>query len=361
MIRHLYLHIPFCTHICPYCAFAKTRNLSAQIKVYLGALRQEMDWARKQFQVHPDTIFWGGGTPTALSPTQLEELFQYWPWQAEREFTIEANPETITSKKADLLLKKGITRVSLGVQAFDQATLQTLGRTHERSTVKRVMKILRDSGHQNISIDLMFNVPGQREDQWVQSIEQAIELNPEHLSTYNLTYEEDTEFYEKLSSGQWQDDDEKGNEFYHLVMERLDAAGYRQYEISNFAKPGYECLHNQSIWEGHDYLGLGTGAVSTISNQRRKNPGQIDAYAQHVASGMGAWEENEVIDEGKREEEQILLGLRTSQGIPFQIISGHAETVDDLRQEGYILNQSGQITLTRKGRVVVDEITKLLI
>lgn len=356
MIRHLYLHIPFCTHICPYCAFAKTRNLTADIDLYFQGLGREMAWAREFFPVEPETTFWGGGTPTALSLKKLESLFAAWPWSWGGEFTVEANPMTISAPKADLLLRSGVNRISLGVQAFDKSTLNTLGRTHDADGVRRTIEILRAAGSRNINIDLMFNVPGQTRQQWIDSLETAMDLEPEHVSTYSLTYELDTEFFQRLERGEWKDDEMQGAEFYRLAMDKLEAGGWRQYEISNFSRPGYEARHNRSIWQGQDYLGLGTGAVSTVGGRRWTNPGSVAAYAEmdfHARWRSGSMEE---IDDGIRRQERLMLGLRTTDGMEVSEVPAPAETIRDLVTEGYLEISGSRMKLTRRGRSVADEV-----
>lgn len=356
MIRHVYLHIPFCTHICPYCAFAKTRNLTGDIELYFQGLDREITWAAEEFVVEPETTFWGGGTPTALSLKKLESLFARWPWAWGGEFTVEANPMTVSAKKADLLRHAGVNRISLGVQAFDGPTLQTLGRTHDAAGVQETVRILRASGFRNINIDLMFNVPGQTRRQWIDSLKEAMALEPEHLSTYSLTYELDTEFFQRLQRGEWNDDEAQGAEFYLLAMDMLENEGWQQYEISNFARPGKEALHNRAIWQGQDYLGLGTGAVSTVNGKRWTNPGSVAAYAQ--VDFAARWESDpmEPIDAGTRQKEHLILGLRTREGIESTDPVLDPEKVGDLVAEGYLEQHGHRVVLTRRGRTVADEV-----
>jgi len=360
VIRHLYLHIPFCTHICPYCAFAKTRNLSGEIRLYLGALDRELSWARDRYGVEPETTFWGGGTPTALGVSQLKRILESWPWSFGEEFTVEANPLTISEAKAHLLLESGVNRISLGVQAFDTPTLRTLGRTHDAGGVRKTMDILRRAGFENINIDLIFNVPGQGRDPWEASLEEAMRLEPEHVSTYSLTYELDTEFFRRLQSGEWKDDEARGFEFYMMAMERLEAGGWAQYEISNFARPGRESRHNRAIWEGRDYLGLGVGAVSTVAGERWKNPPTVQDYAAREFGRPGALEA-EFLTENVQSFEKRMLGMRTREGIDWREAGLDPGRISDLVGEGYVARDADRLHLTRKGRAVADEVIGELI
>jgi oxygen-independent coproporphyrinogen-3 oxidase len=356
VVRHVYLHIPFCTHICPYCAFAKTRNLTADIEIYFQGLEKEIEWAKRCFSVEPVTTFWGGGTPTALGLKRLEELLAGWPWSWGEEFTVEANPMTISERKAELLVRSGVNRVSLGVQAFDNSTLKTLGRTHDAAGVQKTISTLRAAGIENINIDLIFNVPGQTRAQWTDSLEAAMALEPEHISTYSLTYELDTEFFERLQKGEWKDDEVKGSEFYLLAMDRLEAGGWRQYEISNFSRPGKEARHNGAIWQGQDYLGLGTGAVSTIAGKRWKNPHGVAAYEQVDFENRLISGTLEVVDAAIQGKEKLMMGLRTREGIDPTAYTIDASRAQDLIAEGYLEMNGRRLWLTRRGRTVADEV-----
>jgi oxygen-independent coproporphyrinogen-3 oxidase len=356
VVRHVYLHIPFCTHICPYCAFAKTRNLTADIDRYFEGLRREIEWAVNEFSLEPVTTFWGGGTPTALGLKRMKELFSQWPWPWGKEFTVEANPMTISRKKADLMISSGVNRISLGVQAFDDPTLKTLGRTHDAGGVRGTVDILRQAGFQNINIDLMFNVPGQTREQWMKSLEETMTLEPEHISTYSLTYELDTEFFDRLQRGEWKDDEAKGFEFYMLAMDLLEAGGWKQYEISNFARDGREALHNWSIWQGEDYLGLGTGAVTTSNGKRWSNPGTVEEYAGLDFANRWKNAQPEIINPETRCRELLMLAFRTREGIDPGVFPLDSEKVGDLMDEGYIKMNEKRLVLTRRGRTVADEV-----
>ena len=360
LIRHLYVHVPFCTHICPYCAFYKTRNTLPDIKAYLPALRSELAWARDHYNHQPTTIFFGGGTPSALSVPQLKELFEGWPWKDTLEFTMEANPLTISEAKAALLRAVGVNRISLGAQAFDEPSLKILGRTHCADDIRKSVTILRQAGFKNINIDLMFALPGQTLEQWQGSLQNALKLNLEHISAYNLNYEEDTEFFGKLQSGALHINQTHERDFFCRGSELLEAAGYDHYEISNLALPGFASTHNQAYWNGSDYIGLGPGACSTVGLERWQNPSDTRAYAASLLTGQPC-RVMEPLTPAVKLSERVLLGLRTRAGIPLNFIPGKNEILTDLQKEGLIVLSSDRVALTREGRLVADSVTELLI
>ncbi|MDX6765878.1 MAG: radical SAM family heme chaperone HemW [Candidatus Methylacidiphilales bacterium] len=362
-ISHLYVHIPFCTHICPYCAFHKERNLLPAMKAFLPALKLEIARARDIFDLQPETVFFGGGTPSALSISQLEDLFSIWPrtWTDVPEFTFEANPMTFSPDKARRLRDWGVNRISLGVQSFDDGLLQLLGRTHRRDDIRRTMDLLRGAGFRNINVDLMFSLPGQTIGQWVDSLEQALALQPEHISTYNLTYEEDTAFLEKHRRGEFVSDESTDRSHFTCAMDVLETAGYGQYEISNFARPGFESRHNQAIWEGRDYLGLGPSAVSTVGGLRWKNIADTLRYAASVREGGPSEREEEILTEDLRQDERTMLALRTREGVPAAWLVRKAEETARLLEAGLLERSGDRFTLTRFGKLVADSVTELLV
>lgn len=357
---HLYLHVPFCTHICPYCAFAKEKNLLPAMQAFLPALKREIAWAQREFTPAPRTVFWGGGTPTALSVAQLEDLFAAWPWWGAEEFTVEANPLTISPRKAAVLRAAGVNRISLGVQAFDDDALALLGRTHRRADIAATVAVLRNAGFDNLNIDLMFSLPGQTLEQWTSTLHEALALRPDHISTYNLTYEEDTEFLRRFKRGEFRQEEATNRALAEAAMDLLESAGYVQYEISNFARPGFESAHNRAIWQGNDYLGLGPSAVSTVGEQRWKNDPQTLVYAQALATTGEPPRQFEPLDETLRRQERTILALRTRDGLEAGPWRAHP-TVPDLVAEGLLEEADGRLRLTRSGKLVADSVTELLI
>jgi oxygen-independent coproporphyrinogen III oxidase len=331
------------------------------MKDFVPSLLAELKWARENFDLQPETIFFGGGTPTALSVGQLELLFADWPWREVREFTFEANPLTISPRKAEVLRLAGVNRVSLGAQAFDEATLKTLGRTHNAEDVRKTVKILRAAGFSNINLDLMFALPGQTFEQWRGSLLAAMELKPEHISAYNLNYEEDTEFFNKLKAGVWRVEESAEKDFFGYAEEFLAQHGFAHYEISNYARDGYESIHNQAYWRGADYLGLGPGACSTVGLQRWQNIANTQLYAKSLTATGEPLREIEPLTTTTKSAEKILLGLRTSEGVNLSLLADKKDALTNLEQEGLITILCNYATLTRKGKLVADSVTELLI
>jgi len=361
-IEHLYVHVPFCTHLCPYCAFVKTKNSLPEMKTFLPSLLAELKAAREEFDLQPKTIFFGGGTPTALSISQLETLFQEWPWKGSgAEFTVESNPATISADKARVLVEAGVNRISLGVQSFDPDLLKLLGRTHDREQVLKTVGILRKAGLSNLNLDLMFALPGQSLEQWRTSLQEAVEIKPEHISCYNLTYEEDTEFFDRLNHGQYQVDEKVERGFFLESDRLLTEAGFEHEEISNFAKPGFSCAHNWSYWRGEDYLGLGPGAFSTVGGRRWQNETTVEAYARRVEKEGSARKDIEVLSPGTLRGERIMLGLRTNQGVMLTEMAPWENELKELRQAGLIQLKGETVILTAEGSLLADSIAELFL
>ncbi len=260
VVSHLYVHIPFCARICPYCAFYKERADNSQTQRFCEALLREIEDVSDRFPLRPETIFFGGGTPTALTTAQLEFLLGGLRDRLDLsrlvEWTLEANPGSVSSRKATLLRAKGVSRISLGVQSWDDELLKLLGREHNAAQAEASFQILRDAGFTNVSIDLMFGLPGQTLAQWEADLEKTIRLQPDHISTYCLTYEEDTDFFLRHSRGEFREDPESDAQFLETAMRTLERAGYEHYEISNYARPGFASAHNRGYWAGDDYLGF---------------------------------------------------------------------------------------------------------
>ena len=238
MIRSLYIHIPFCPKICPYCSFYKEASDRNKTQAFLDAVLMEA----KAIPFQPETIFFGGGTPTALSSKQLDDLirglYACLDLSQVTEWTVEMNPATVSLEKADLLLSLGVNRISMGIQSWDSTLLTTLGRVHTAAQAERSYGILREAGFSNINLDLIFGIPGQTPQQWQDSLKKTIALNPDHISAYCLTYEEDTEYFLRLGKGIYRQDTETDAALFETTMSLLEESGYLQYEISNYAPPG---------------------------------------------------------------------------------------------------------------------------
>ncbi|MFM8718437.1 MAG: radical SAM family heme chaperone HemW [Chthoniobacterales bacterium] len=361
--KHLYLHIPFCLQICPYCSFYKDIAGPGKADPLVEAVIREAEL----FGGHcaPETIFIGGGTPTAISGSQLERLFtglkHHLDFSDVAEFTIEMNPATVTARKADLLRAHGVNRVSMGVQSWDPDLLKVLGRVHDAEQVRNSFALLRAAGYDNLNLDLIYGVPGQTLAQWEDSLQQTIGLQPDHVSAYCLTYEEDTEYFERLQRGEFSENTDQDAAFFERGVELLSAAGYAQYEISNYAKPGRACRHNLAYWEGADYLGLGPSAWSTLGERRWQNIPDTAAYVRALQAGVRPLAEEEVLPAETREAEKIAFGLRMNAGLDPLQLAGQRDLVASLREEGLLEDHGPRVRLTDRGRLLADEIAAELI
>ncbi|HEY6840347.1 MAG TPA: radical SAM family heme chaperone HemW, partial [Chthoniobacterales bacterium] len=312
-----------------------------------------------------ETIFFGGGTPSALSVKQLEFLLTGLRGRLDlsglREWTLEMNPATVSLEKAQMLREFGVNRISMGVQSWDPELLNRLGRVHSAEQAERSFQILREAGFNNLNLDLIFGIPGQSTEIWEQSLRKTIDLAPEHISAYCLTYEEDTEFFRRHQRGELLQNTELDAKFFELTMALLESSGYQQYEISNYANPGYECLHNLAYWRGRDYLGLGPSAFSTIGKQRWQNTPDTSRYIEQLEAGIEPVSLREEITGQIRKSEEIAFGLRTSTGVLESTMQGWTRELDALRNEGYLEEKNSHLRLTTKGRMVADAIAELFV
>ncbi len=366
LVQHLYVHIPFCHRVCPYCAFYKHTPGNTQMAAFVDAVVAEARHYGERHELKPRTVFLGGGTPTALSETHLErllaELRAVVGFDQVEEFTLEANPMTVTAKKASMMRAQGVTRVSLGVQAWDEPTLKTLGRDHSPEEAAETFAILRAAGFPSLNIDLMFSVPGQTMAQWTASLERALALRPDHLSAYNLNYEEDTDFFEKLKRGLFQEEPERDAAFFFQALDTLERAGFRHYEISNYAQPGHESVHNAAYWFGKDYLGLGPSAVSTQGLTRWKNMADTQRYIDAVQAGLLPQQEAEQLTPEQHQLERIALELRTARGVPLSRLGEvSGRTFALLQDEGLIRIENDHVQLTRQGKTLADSVAGELV
>lgn len=361
---HLYLHIPFCHHICPYCGFYKHKPGNLANRDFVDAILTEARLRTAGGQPAPETVYFGGGTPSLLSPALLERLMKglAGPFDLShvREWTIEANPATFDFEKASLMRDLGADRISLGVQSFQPGTLKTLGRDHSPAEAITAYEILRQAGFRNISIDLMFSIPGQTPGLWQADLDQAVLLQPDHFSAYNLTYEEDTEFLTRHQSGDLDTDEDRDADLFYQAIDFLEASGYGHYEISNYARAGFESQHNRSYWAGADYLGLGPGAVSTINGQRWKTLPDTAAYVSASQGGFDTRTDIEILSDEDRRTEAIALRLRTREGLPMTLLPS-LDPLESLVQQGLVEYMEGNLVLTRAGKALADPIAAELV
>lgn len=362
----LYLHIPFCHRICPYCSFYKHTPGSTPIGEFIHALTIEAKHRLKHTPTPPTSIYLGGGTPSMLSASHLTHLFsalrETLDLTSTTEITLEANPATFDLKKAQLFRTLGITRVSLGIQSFEPHILTTLGREHTPLQATQSIHILRTAGIPSVNIDLMFSIPGQTLADWEKTLHHTLSLHPDHISAYNLTYEEDTAFFHSLQNGTYQENEDHDADHYHLAEQLLTSAGYHHYETSNYALPHHHSRHNQGYWQGTDYLGLGPSAVSTLAGIRQKNIPDTAAYIRQVTSLGHAIHETEALTPAQRRIELIALGLRTTAGIPLHLLDPQSlEKAHTLASENLLTITPDRLHLTALGRPLVDPIAAELI
>lgn len=355
----LYIHIPFCHRICPYCAFFKHTPGRTDMRGFAEAVAREAA-LRLPAGFAPTTVYCGGGTPSMLSPTHLALLVQGLretvDFSRVQEWSFEANPATLTPAKVSQWRELGITRVSLGVQSFEPELLKLLGRTHTPEQVAADIALLRAEGIPQINIDLMFSLPGQSIAQWAHTLDTALALAPDHLSTYNLSYEEDTDFFRHY--GAEAGDEETDVALFRLTEEKLTAAGYRHYEISNYAKEGCRSLHNLSCWRGEDYAALGPGAVGSWQGLRYRNAENTDDYIAALKAGALPPHDSEHITPADRRTELLGLMLRTDEGLPASFLRPQDTPFLTMLQEQHLatLGTDGRLFLTTDGRLVADEI-----
>lgn len=369
----LYIHIPFCASRCVYCGFYST-TLPALRDAYVDALCQELTLRAEELPADEaiTTIYLGGGTPSQLTTDQLDRIFSY-IYKVYRpqpvEVTMECNPDDITPAFAGWIAQSPIDRISMGAQTFSDDRLRLLRRRHTAAEVRRATTLLRQAGIRNISIDLMFGFPGETLADWEQDIDEALRLGVEHISAYSLMYEEGTTLHRWLSEGRIQEiDDDLSLRMYDCLVDRLTAAGYRHYEISNFALPQRESRHNSSYWRDVPYMGLGASAHSFDGRQRSWNVADIETYIAAIGRGERPCTV-EALDPDTHYEDVVLTSLRTAEGIDLGKIRRDfgsqrldfllAAADQDLRQ-GYLVREDDHLRLTRRGIYLSDGITARL-
>jgi oxygen-independent coproporphyrinogen-3 oxidase len=380
-IDAFYLHLPFCFHKCHYCDFFSVVEPEGQDapqqEAFVTALIAEMRHRSEQSPIRPSTLFAGGGTPTFLRQALWERLLDEMRElgildpESEQEFTVEANPETVTPELMASLVAGGVTRVSIGAQTFDRTSLKALERWHDPESVPRTVQICRDVGLANFSLDLIFAIPGQTLAMLDRDLDALLALEPRHLSTYGLTYEPNTPLTAKLRVGKIDAIDEAlEREMYELVMTKLESAGYEHYEVSNWTLSDpvidFRCQHNLAYWHNKNWLGVGPSAASHIDGQRWRNAPNLKRYLD--GSPTPPTQDHEQLDANGRFAEQLMLGLRLREGIDADWFDQHPALRQDQRDSvnefiGLELLQrtDGRLRLTRKGLFVADSvIAKLL-
>jgi oxygen-independent coproporphyrinogen III oxidase len=380
-IKSLYVHVPFCARKCAYCAFYSEASDGSTINRFVAALRRQFESLPDGFR--PDTIFFGGGTPSLLPISQWQELLQCMERRnllGASEFTVECNPATVSIDKARLLRDYGVNRVSLGVQSFDEALLDRLGRIHSRSMALKSFDILRRAGFDNINLDLMFAIPGQTMGAWRETLAEATALQSEHLACYEVIYEEDTPLFHQLQAGLVREDDDLACEMYEELVAHAAAAGYRQYEVANFARPrspedaadtpGYACLHNVNYWRGGSFHGLGPSATAYIDGVRSRHIANTQLYCEAIEQGKSPIEHTEQLAPLSRAGETAAFGLRMVSGWPFdrfKAVTGFdlqrewGEEISQLQEQGLGIVEPGRFRLSTRGLRFADSAAQLFL
>jgi oxygen-independent coproporphyrinogen-3 oxidase len=359
--RHLYVHLPFCAHRCGYCDFVTVVGRRVQHTAYVDALLQELELERKLLDDDLETVFLGGGTPTFTSLPDLVRLLEALPPAAE--VTVEANPETVTRELSRALREVGVTRVSLGAQTFRSQLLDVLERVAQPDDIRRAVHHLRDARFDNISLDLIYGIPGQSASDLDADLDDALALEPEHLSCYELEAKPGTRFtHARGAELELQAD--AMEDYFERVVERLTGSGYRWYETANFCREeanrrDLRARHNLAYWQGRDYLGLGIGAVSTIENRRWRNAPRLAHYVETLAAGRRPEREVEPVDAGVRARERVMLGLRLDEPLPVAELRSalDADGLARAEQLGLAVDGGGTLALTRRGRFLGGAVT----
>ncbi|HEY7003286.1 MAG TPA: radical SAM family heme chaperone HemW [Gaiellaceae bacterium] len=359
-VRHLYVHLPFCSSRCGYCDFVTVVGHAGEHGPYVDALLVELELERGLLADEVETVFLGGGTPTFTDPTELRRLLRSLP-EAE-EVTVEANPETVSPRLSALLRAEGVTRVSLGAQTFDPRFLEVLDRQAGPDDVRRAFYHLRDASFDNISLDLIYGIPGQEPADVERDLDEALALGPEHLSCYELEAKPGTRFTH-VHGDELSRQAESMESYFELVVDTLTAAGYRWYETANFCRDGRRSRHNLAYWLGHDYLGLGVGAVSTVSGLRWRNTPGLFRYLTGLAAGQSPARELEPLADATRLMERLMLGLRLDEDVPFADVEAAVDPDALVRLEGLQLveRRDGGLRLTRRGRFLGGGVTAELL
>ncbi|GAA0341013.1 radical SAM family heme chaperone HemW [Bacillus carboniphilus] len=372
MIQSAYIHIPFCHQICHYCDFNKFFIQGQPVEAYLDSLEKEMELVLKQYPVNQPlkTIYVGGGTPTSLNPNQLKRLLEiiqiHLPHSQDYEYTFEANPEDLVESKLSLLKDFGVNRLSIGVQTFDDVVLKEIGRTHRKEEVLSGIRTAQEVGFENMSIDLMYSLPKQTLESVKDSVDTALELQIPHLSLYSLIVEPKTVFYNQMKKGKLSlPSQDLEADMYDYIIETLFENNYNQYEISNFAKKGFESRHNLTYWDNESYYGFGAGAHSYLGGTRRGNFGPLKKYMSKIEEGDFPVLEETPLSRKEQMEEELFLGLRKTKGVSLSrfeqrygenLLSVYKESINELTEKELVMIENDFIFLSKKGRFLGNEV-----
>ena len=344
-----YVHIPFCRHRCDYCAFATFTDRDHIIEKYLDAVTTEISRAVAQGMPTATSIFVGGGTPTRVPPEELIKVLSHIPTTSDAEVTIECNPDDITSEMLRIFRDGGVNRLSFGVQSMQSHVLQSLGRTHNPANVERSVELARQAGFTDINLDIIYGVHGESVDDWAATVASVLRLEPTHISAYGLTVEGGTPLADDPSR---HPDDDVQAEMYEVVDDLLTAAGMENYEVSNWSRPGRECQHNRLYWFQGNYAGFGSAAHAHHDGRRSWNVRTPDRFIELIESSQSAESSSEILDVDAQRIEGLQLALRMREGVPVDSFSA-----SDLELMSELVRvNNGQVTLTRAGRLMANEV-----
>ena len=344
-----YVHIPFCRHRCDYCAFATFTDRDHIIEKYLDAVTTEISRAVAQGMPTATSIFVGGGTPTRVPPEELIKVLSHIPTTSDAEVTIECNPDDITSEMLHIFRDGGVNRLSFGVQSMQSHVLQSLGRTHNPANVERSVELARQAGFTDINLDIIYGVHGESVDDWAATVASVLRLEPTHISAYGLTVEGGTPLADDPSR---HPDDDVQAEMYEVVDDLLTAAGMENYEVSNWSRPGRECQHNRLYWFQGNYAGFGSAAHAHHDGRRSWNVRTPDRFIELIESSQSAESSSEILDVDAQRIEGLQLALRMREGVPVDSFSA-----SDLELMSELVRvNNGQVTLTRAGRLMANEV-----
>ncbi len=362
----VYVHVPFCASTCDFCAFYQQQPTANDVDRFLTGIENEaalVPWPRPV-----TTVFWGGGTPGLLAPRDLARLAEAVRVRCggtPQEWTVELAPASVTDARLKVLREAGVTRVSMGVQSFQPALLDGLGRQHTREQVLTAYERVRAAGFPSVNLDLMFALPGQTAEEWAGDVREALALAPDHLSTYCLTFEEDTKLWVKLSQGRVKLDLNHEADLYEATWAQLAAAGYAQYEVSNFARAGHACRHNLNTWHMHEWVGLGPSAASQQAGWRGGNIADLEKWLAHVARGERVTEDRVRLSPALLAEDALIFGLRMNSGVnlaPWRARAPDApwpmveDTLATLAAAELLVRNGDLVQLTNRGRLVADSV-----
>ncbi|WP_442879243.1 radical SAM family heme chaperone HemW [Cetobacterium sp.] len=353
VINGIYIHIPFCMNKCNYCDFLSFKSKKSERDKYIQYLIKEIELYPT---VEYSTVYFGGGTPSILEPCEIKKIIRSIDISIDSEVTLETNPKTVDLQKLKEIKKAGVNRLSIGIQSFNDKFLNILGRMHNSQEGVEVYHLAREAGFRNISLDLMFSLPNQTLEELKEDLNKLFELRPEHFSIYSLIWEEGTNFFEKLKKGELKEtDNDLEASMYELIIDMAKEHGYIHYEISNFALPGKEAIHNSKYWENEEYVGVGLGASGYCDGIRYKNQVKFKDYYDNIDNEEKPIFESEIIDESEKEIYKYILGLRLlTKGVKAE--GKYIKVCESLMKKGFLEKNKDGYILTSKGILLANDV-----